>query len=60
MYRILNKLPENLYFYILKYITSYTFLLVFKIVESLQCILKLAIFRFCETAKVTFFKTALL
>ena len=28
------------YFYILKNITSYTFLFVFKIVESLQCILK--------------------
>ena len=30
---------EYTYFYISKNITSYTFLLVFKIVESLQCIL---------------------
>ena len=33
-------LSEHTYFYISKNITSYTFLLVFKIIESLQCILK--------------------
>ena len=38
MYSVLNRLSE---FYISKNITSYTFLLVFKIVESLQCILNL-------------------
>ena len=40
MYNVLNTLSEYTYFYISKYITSCTFLLVFKIVESLQCILK--------------------
>ena len=40
MYNVLNTLSEYIYFYISKNITSYTFLLVFKIVESLQCILK--------------------
>ena len=40
MYSILNTLSEYTYFSISKNITSYTFLLVFKIVESLQCILK--------------------
>ena len=39
MYCVLNKLSEYMYFYISKIITSYTFLLVFKIVENLQCIL---------------------
>ena len=38
MYSVLNRLSE---FYVSKNITSYTFLLVFKIVESLQCILNL-------------------
>ena len=42
MHRVLNKLSEYTYFYTLKNITSYTFLLVFKIVESLQCILNSA------------------
>ena len=37
---ILNKLSDYTYFYISKNITSYTFVLVFKIVESLQFILK--------------------
>ena len=41
MYSVLNTLSEYTNFYISKNITSYTFLLVFKIVESLQCILKL-------------------
>ena len=41
MYSVLNTLSEYTYFYISKNITSYTFLLVFKIAESLQCILKL-------------------
>ena len=40
MYSVLNTLSEYTYFYISKNITSYTFLLVFKIVESLQCILE--------------------
>ena len=35
----LNTLSEYTYFYISENITSYTFLLVFKIAESLQCIL---------------------
>ena len=38
MYTVLNTLSKHTYFYISKNITSYTFLLVFKIVESLQCI----------------------
>ena len=37
----MNTLSEYTSFYISKSITSYTFLLVLKIVESLQCILKL-------------------
>ena len=41
MYSVLNTLSEYTYFCISKKITSYTFLLVFKIVESFQCILKL-------------------
>ena len=40
MYSVLNVLSEYTYFYISKSITPYTFLLVFKIVERLQCILK--------------------
>ena len=35
----MNTLSEYIYFYISENITSYTFLFVFKIVESLQCIL---------------------
>ena len=41
MYSVLNTLSEYTYFYILKNITSYTFLLAFKIVESLQCTLQI-------------------
>ena len=44
MYSVLNTLSEYTYFYISKIITSCTFLLVFKIVESLQCILEKQIF----------------
>ena len=40
MYSVLNRLSEYTYFYKSKNITSYTFLLVFKIDKSLQCILK--------------------
>ena len=40
MYRVLNAIPEYIYFYKSKNITSYTFLLVFQIVERLKCILK--------------------
>ena len=40
MYSVLNALSEYRYFYISKNITSYTFLFVFKIVESIQCIIK--------------------
>ena len=39
MYSVLNTLSEYTYFYISKNITSYTFLLVLKVIESLQCIL---------------------
>ena len=40
MCRVLNKLSENIYCSISQSITSYAFLLVFKIVKSLQGILK--------------------
>ena len=40
MYSVLNTPSEYVYLYISRNITSHTFLLVFKIVESLQCILK--------------------
>ena len=36
MYSVSNILSENTYFYISKNITRYTFLLVFKVVKSLQ------------------------
>ena len=39
MYSVLHTLSEYTYFFISKNIISYTFLLVFKIVESIQCIL---------------------
>ena len=45
MYSVLNTLSEYIYFYISKNITSYTFVFVFKIVKSLQCILKVFIFQ---------------
>ena len=38
MYSVLNTLLQYTYFYISKSITSYTFLLVFKIVVSLHCV----------------------
>ena len=41
MYSALNTISEYIYFYISKNITSCTFFLVFKTVESLQCILNL-------------------
>ena len=41
IHSVLNTLSECTSFYISKSITSHTFLLVFKIVKSLQCILKL-------------------
>ena len=40
MYSILNKLTEYIYFYISKILLHTLLLLIFKIVESLQCILK--------------------
>ena len=40
MYSVLNALSEYIHFYISKSIISYTFLHVFKIVESLLCILE--------------------
>ena len=40
MHSVLNILSEYKYVYISKNIASYTFLLAFKIVETLQCILK--------------------
>ena len=39
MYSVLNILSEYTCFYVSEDITSYTFWLAFKIVESLQCIL---------------------
>ena len=42
VHSVLNTLLEHTYFYISKNMTSYTFLLGFKIVESLQCILKVS------------------
>ena len=41
MYNVMNTLSEYTYFYISKNITSCTFLLVFKIVENLQCIVNI-------------------
>ena len=41
MYGVLNTLSDYTYFYISKKITSYNFVLVFKIVESLECILNI-------------------
>ena len=38
MYRVLNTLSEYTHFYISKNITSSAFVVIFKIVESLQCI----------------------
>ena len=46
VYSVLNKLSEYIYFYLSKNITSYTFPLVFKIVERLQYILKFKTFVF--------------
>ena len=40
MYNVLKTLSKYIYFYISKNINSYTFLLVFKLLKSLQCILK--------------------
>ena len=40
MYGVLNTLSEYTYFYVSKNITSYKFLLVFKIAEDLQYIRK--------------------
>ena len=40
MYSLLKKPSEYIYFYKSKKLTSCTFLLVFEIVESLQCMLK--------------------
>ena len=40
MYGVLRTLSEYTYFCISKYITLYTFVNVFKIAESLQCILE--------------------
>ena len=51
MHSELNTLSEYTYFTYQKTITSYTFLLVFKIVESLQCILKDS-FRFRDVSKM--------
>ena len=46
MYRVLNTVSEPTYFYISKSITSYTFLRVFKTVESIHCILIMPIIRY--------------
>ena len=42
IYSVLNTLSKYTYFYISENNTSYTSLLVFKIIESLQCILSIA------------------
>ena len=65
MYSVLNKFSEYIYLYESKNITSYAFLLVFKIVESLQCILnsqentcvegQVFSFDFCNIFNNTFF-----
>ena len=44
MYVVLNTLSKYRYFYISKSVTLYTFLPIFKIVESLQCFLKSSFF----------------
>ena len=44
MYNILNVQSEYTYFYITKNVTTYSFLVVSKIVESLQCVLNKKIF----------------
>ena len=51
MFSALNTLSEYVYFYISKNIISYIFYIAFKIVESLQCILKLKV----RTAFVSIF-----
>ena len=45
MYSVLNTPSEYTKFYISKNITSHNFLLVFKMVETLQCISRLTITR---------------
>ena len=50
VYNVLNKLSQHVYLYISTSITSYVFLLVFKIMESIQCILKVG--RFLSQDKV--------
>ena len=50
MHSALNALSGYTYFCMPKHITSYTFSLIFKIVESLQCILKFAL----ESSKLPF------
>ena len=52
MYSVLNTFSEYTYFYISKIITSYTFWLVFEIVEYLQCILNRNII--LDKARVSF------
>ena len=44
MYGVLNALSEFTYFYTPENVTSYPFLLIFKLVKSLQCILQLDVF----------------
>ena len=44
MYVVLNTLSKYTYFYMSKSVTLYTFLPIFKIVESLQCFLKSSFF----------------
>ena len=48
MHSVLNKNSEYIFFYITKSIILHAFLLVFKIVERLQCILKLCIHFSCD------------
>lgn len=44
MYGVLNALSEFTYFYTPENVTSYPFLLIFKLAKSFQCILQLDVF----------------
>ena len=59
MYNVLNTLSKYTYFYLSKNFTSYIFLLVFQIVESLQCILKIGITWLCLAITANFHNRSL-
>ena len=52
IHSVLNILSECIYFYISKNITSYTFLLVYKVVKNRQCILKVISFKHRQLTKI--------